>query len=258
MAPYCRGFGIKGTALQYESFFDVSGSQQQALIIGDKDTDALHSRRSWFRKVASCAVGASLAFSQQNQADATVPEQVTSAEELESLYETPAEIPQAPEERSGLVVLRVAEVAQFQEKILRAVVSGELVDVKVAPMQFQFGTQILLKNSHLDDNLKTMIATEIPRSQRADARKLAARTMNTLVDILNYSASIQRDFENEEMIALADMYRNVRVYLNELYEFLPPAERSKYYGFFVAVTEYEKKIADGVYNPDIDGVLKFD
>ena len=27
---------------------------------------------------------------------------------------------------------------------------------------------------------------------------------------------------------------------------------------FVAVTEYEKKIANGMYNPDIDGVLKFD
>jgi hypothetical protein len=26
----------------------------------------------------------------------------------------------------------------------------------------------------------------------------------------------------------------------------------------IAVTEYEKKIAEGVYNPDIDGVLNFE
>lgn len=178
-------------------------------------------------------------------------------EELDALYDNP-NIPQAPEEKSGLVVLRVAEVTQFQEQILRNVANGSLQGVSVAPMQFQFGTQILLRNSNLDGNMKLMIAQEVPRAKRVEARKRAARAMNGLLDILQYSSSIQRDFESEEMIALADMYRNVRVDLNELYEYLEPDEKAKYYGYFMKVTEYEKKIADGVYNPDIDGVLQFD
>jgi hypothetical protein len=180
-----------------------------------------------------------------------------SEEELESLYENPA-MPQAPEERSGLVVLRVAEVAQFQEKILRAVASGELEGVKVAPMQFVYGTQILLKNSNLDGNLKLMIYEEIPKSKRETAIKNAVSSMNQLQDIIKYASSIQRDFETDEMVQLADMYRSVRINLNQMYEYLPDKEKEKYYGYFVAVTEYEKKIAEGVYNPDIDGILKFD
>ena len=35
--------------------------------------------------------------------------------------------------KAGLVVLRVAEVAQFQEKILRAILNGDLTDVVVTP-----------------------------------------------------------------------------------------------------------------------------
>ena len=37
--------------------------------------------------------------------------------------------------KAGLVVLRVAEVAQFQEKILRAILNGDLTDVVVTPQQ---------------------------------------------------------------------------------------------------------------------------
>ena len=36
---------------------------------------------------------------------------------------------------AGLVVLRVAEVAQFQEKILRAILNGDIKDVVVTPQQ---------------------------------------------------------------------------------------------------------------------------
>ena len=36
---------------------------------------------------------------------------------------------------AGLVVLRVAEVAQFQEKILRAIRNGDIKDVVVTPQQ---------------------------------------------------------------------------------------------------------------------------
>ena len=177
--------------------------------------------------------------------------------EFKELYDN-SNIPSAPEERSGLVVLRVAEVSQFQEKILRAVVNGDLKDVMVSPMQFAFGTQILLRNSNLDGNMRLMIQEEIPKQKRADARKNAANVMNTLQSIQEYSASIQRDFEPIEMVELADMYTVVRANLNQLYEYLPDKEREKYYGYFVAVTEYEKKIANGTYNPDIDGLLQFD
>jgi hypothetical protein len=177
--------------------------------------------------------------------------------ELKELYDNP-NMPAAPEERSGLIVLRVAEVAQFQEKILRAIVDGELKGVSVSPMQFAFGTQILLRNSNLDGNMKLMINEEIPKPNREKAVKNAVKAMNTLQEIGQYAGSIQRDFEPLEMVALADMYKTVRINLNQLYEWLPEKEKEKYYGYFVQVTEYEKKVADGTYNPDIDGILKFD
>jgi len=185
-------------------------------------------------------------------------EQVTESE-LDALYgdENP-EMPSAPEEKSGLVVLRVAEVAQFQEKILRAIVDGDLTGVQVSPMQFVFGTQILLRNSNLDGNMKLMIYKEIPKKHRKAAIQNAVATMNQLQDISTYAGSINRDFKTEEMVELADMYRNVRMQLNQMYEYLPSREKDKYYGYFVKVTEYEKKVAEGTYNPDIDGVLKFD
>lgn len=220
------------------------------------------SRRSWILNISrtitvsssSAIIGASslplevFATEEQFNPDDT---------EFKDMYEN-SNIPATPEERSGLIVLRVAEVSQFQEKILRAVVSGDLKDVMVSPMQFAFGTQILLRNSNLDGNMKLMIQEEIPKQKRAAARQNAADVMNTLQTIAKYSASIQRDFEPIEMIELADMYVVVRTNLNQLYEYLPDKEREKYYGYFVAVTEYEKKIANGTYNPDIDGVLKFD
>jgi len=36
---------------------------------------------------------------------------------------------------AGLIVLRVAEVAQFQEKILRAILNGDITDVIITPQQ---------------------------------------------------------------------------------------------------------------------------
>ena len=178
-------------------------------------------------------------------------------EELDSLYDNP-NMPKAPEEKSGLVVLRVAEVAQFQEKILRSIANGDLEGVKVSPMQFVFGTQILLKNSNLDSNMKLMIYKEIPKTKREAAIRNSVNSMNILQDIIVYASNIKRDFEIDEMYELADMYLKLRLNLNQLYEYLPPKEKDKYYGYFMKVTEYEKKIADGVYNPDIDGILQFD
>ena len=171
-------------------------------------------------------------------------------------YENP-NIPAGPEERSGLVVLRVAEVCNFQEKILRAVVNGD-IEAVVSPQQIVFGTQILLRNSNIAGNMKLMIDTEVPQKLRAKAARNAATIMNTLQKISTTASKIQRPFTNEEMLEIADLYLAVRVQLNSIYEFLPKGEKDKYYGYFMAVTDYEKKIAEGVYNPEIDGVLKFD
>lgn len=105
--------------------------------------------------------------------------------------------------------------------------------------------------------MKLMIADEIPRNKQKEASIKAANTMNALQKVSSTAAKLTElgpvDYEE-----LANLYRLVRVELNSLYELLPQKEKDKYYGYFVAVTEYEKKIAEGVYNPDLDGVLKFD
>ena len=75
------------------------------------------------------------------------------------------------EEKSGLVVLRVAEVCNFQEKLLRSLArcdnpatandkdqfgnpycGGEAYSVN--PTQIVFGTGVMLRNANLDGNLK--------------------------------------------------------------------------------------------------------
>ena len=208
--------------------------------------------RRAFISTAITAIGSGALAIQPSHA-----EKLGEAEEAGNAYENP-NIPVGPEERSGLVVLRIAEVAQFQEKILRAVVDGDLPGVTVSPQQIVFGTKILLKNSNIAGNMKLMIEQEVPRQKRAEASANAARCMNTLQEIYSTADNIQRPFNTKEMIRIADLYRDVRIQLNNLYEYLPQREKDKYYGYFVAVTEYEKKIAEGVYNPDIDGVLKFD
>jgi len=155
-------------------------------------------------------------------------------------------------------VLRVAEVAQFQEKILRAILNGDIKDVVVTPQQIVFGTQILLRNSNIAQNMSLMIDNEIPRKNQKQARIRAANSMNTLQKISSTAASIEREMSPSDYDKIANLYRLLRVELNSLYELLSAKERNKYYGYFVEVTEYEKKIAEGVYNPDLDGVLKFD
>ena len=136
--------------------------------------------------------------------------------------------------------------------------NGEIKDVVVTPQQLVFGTQILMRNSNLAGTMKLMIDNEIPRSNQRQARIRAANTMNALQKISSNAAKIERELSPAEYDEFANLYRLVRVELNGLYELLAEKERNKYYGYFVAVTEYEKKIAEGVYNPDIDGVLKFD
>ena len=75
------------------------------------DKASISTRRSWLCKSASSVAATGIlqpvlpAFAEEEEQEA---------------YENP-NIPAGPEEKSGLVVLRVAEVAQFQEKILRAI-----------------------------------------------------------------------------------------------------------------------------------------
>jgi hypothetical protein len=172
-------------------------------------------------------------------------------------YENP-NIPAGPVERSGLVVLRVAEVAQYQEKLIRAILNKDISDVVISPQQIVFGTQILLRNSNIAGNMKLMIDTEIPRLRKRGARERAANAMNIIQTISSTAAQIQRPFTDIELLLIADYYRDLRLQLNALYEYLPPKGKDKYYGYFMAVTEYERKIAEGIYNPDLDGVLRFD
>ena len=68
-------------------------------------------RRSWLCKSAASVAAAAIL-------QPVLP--ALAEQEEQETYENP-NIPAGPEEKSGLVVLRVAEVAQFQEKILRAI-----------------------------------------------------------------------------------------------------------------------------------------
>ncbi len=161
-----------------------------------------------------------------------------------------------------LVFILASYLALFESKqvylSICAKVNGEIKDVVVTPQQLVFGTQILLRNSNVAGNMKMMIDDEIPRNRQREARIRAANTMNALQKISSNAAKIEREMSPAEYEEFANLYRLVRVELNGLYELLAEKERNKYYGYFVAVTEYEKKIAEGVYNPDLDGVLKFD
>lgn len=116
----------------------------------------------------------------------------------------------------------------------------------------------MLRNSNIAENMSLMIDNEIPRKNQKQARIRAANSMNTLQKISSTAASIEREMSPSDYDKIANLYRLLRVELNSLYELLSAKERNKYYGYFVEVTEYEKKIAEGVYNPDLDGVLKFD
>ena len=182
--------------------------------------------------------------------------------------------------QAGLVVLRVAEVAQFQEKLLRAILNGELADVVVTPQQMWvvdtyctvtihsinysqctidarvFGTQILLRNSNIAGEMKLMIDYDIPKKNQREAAIKAANTMNTLQQISITAAKVEKELAPADYEELANLYKSVRIELKTLFDLLPQKEKEKYYGYFVAVTEYEKKIAEGVYNPDIDSVVQ--
>ena len=211
-------------------------------------------RRNWLG--AMCTTGATLAVTPGTAVDAQ--QQQQEEDDETKMIDNNPNMPGSPQQWSGLVVLCVAEVAQFQEKILRAIANGDLSGMTIAPQQIAFGTQILLHNSNLDGNLKLMIYNEIPQTKRDAAIQNAMRVMNMIQTISMTAASLDHPFTQEELLQVADLYRIVWVELNDMYEFLPPKEKAKYYGYFMAVTAYEKKIAEGMYNPDLDGILQLD
>ena len=224
-----------------------------------KDDAAAMNRRKWMQRAilsTTAGVGIFQSTLKPARADYDDDDDDDDDDDNDNDYDNP-NMPGAPEERSGLVVLRVAEVCNFQEKILRAVVSKD-IDTVVSPQQIVFGNKLLLKNSNIAGNMKLMIETEIPRNKRNQAAANAVKTMNTIQSISLAAAKIERPFTDEEMILVANLYLDARLQLNSMYEYLPEAGKDKYNGYFMKVTEYEKKIAEGVYNPELDGVLKLD
>mmetsp|Transcript_30469 Transcript_30469/g.62824 ORF Transcript_30469/g.62824 Transcript_30469/m.62824 type:complete len:191 (-) Transcript_30469:235-807(-) len=157
-------------------------------------------RREWL----SIATSSTIATLAPTMINSFATPDVAFASEEQSSYDNP-NLPPGPEERSGLVVLRVAEVAQFQEKILRAVLNGDIPDVTITPQQIVFGTQILLRNSNIAGNMKLMIETEIPRSKQKDAAIKAANTMNALQAVSSRAAKVEKEFGPIDLEELADL-----------------------------------------------------
>ena len=149
-------------------------------------------------------------------------------------------------EVSGLVVLRVAQVADFQEKLLREVAKGSDLGVPVTPQQFMFGTELLLQNSNLDGNIKLMIREEVPRDRRDEALKRAPQTMNALLAISGAAARIadagRFQLTPDDARELADLYRNFRRELLFLFATLPQDAQKRYSGYADALLAYEKDL----------------
>ena len=117
------------------------------------------------------------------------------------------------EEVSGLVVLRVAEVCNFQEKLLRSLAAcanptkddikadqfgnsycgGEAYSVN--PTQIVFGTGVMLRNANLDGNLRLMIREEVAKNKKDDAVKAA-------VNIMSACGRVSRSLDFERALLL--------------------------------------------------------
>lgn len=168
------------------------------------------------------------------------------------------------EEKSGLVVLRVAEVCSFQEKLLRtlaACADPKTKDAKdqfgnrycggeayaVNPYQIVFGTGLMLKNGNLDGNLKLMIYTDVPRPQRKAAIAQGIEIMNIFTKLSN-TASQYKEFDDKDYILIADIYKEARQELARFFDYLPEEAQSRFYGFAEDVRKYEEKVSseDGI------------
>mmetsp|Transcript_19210 Transcript_19210/g.29122 ORF Transcript_19210/g.29122 Transcript_19210/m.29122 type:complete len:282 (-) Transcript_19210:90-935(-) len=146
------------------------------------------------------------------------------------------------EEVSGLIVLRVAEVASFQERLLRAFAEGVDFGVPVTWQQFAFGTEILLRNTNLDGNLKLMIETEVPRSRRREAAQSAADVMNGIQDIAKFAIEGAQggiDLKPKDAVLLADLYASLQGKLLRLFAYLPMEIQDKYQGYAKILRDFE-------------------
>ena len=165
-------------------------------------------------------------------------------------------------EVSGLVVLRVAQVADFQEKLLREVAKGSDLGVPVTPQQFMFGTELLLQNSNLDGNIKLMIREEVPRDRKDEALKRAPQTMNALLAISGAAARIadagRFQLTPDDARELADLYRNFRRELLLLFATLPQDAQKRYSGYADALLAYEKDLTRDCKGGAAGGCLKED
>ena len=172
------------------------------------------------------------------------------------------------EETSGLVLLRVAEVCQFQEKLLRTIAlcakpdSGNLTDqfglpycdgqtYSVNPSQILFGTGLLLRNSNLDGNMKLMIRDEVPRKQKDAAIRSAVGIMNTFNRLSEAAQKCQDasgSFSTTDLVEVADIYADARNQLARFFDYLPQPSQDRFYNFADSVRQYEEKMAsaDGI------------
>lgn len=165
------------------------------------------------------------------------------------------------EEVSGLVVLRVAEVCAFQEKLLRLIAScGTLpngakgpVDqfgnayceseaYSVQPAQIVFGTEVLLTKANVDGNLKLMIATEVSKENKEAAIRDAVGIMNNFGKLM-FVASQYRKLGTFQLNVLADIYSEIREQLARFFDYLPKESKEKFYGYAEEVRKYEQKVS---------------
>ena len=161
-------------------------------------------------------------------------------------------------EVSGLVVLRIAEVCEFQEKLMRTIAKcqqpnaktlvdqfglpycGEEASYTVSPGQIMFATGIMLKNSNLDGNLKLMIREEVPARERENAINDAVIIMNTFNSLIARCQGLQV-FEQNDLVEVADIYGDARRKLAKFFDYLPTGSKDKFYGFAADVRKYEEK-----------------
>ena len=159
-------------------------------------------------------------------------------------------VPPLPENNPGLVILRVAEVAAFQEKLCRAVAAGEGgfgEDINVNRMQIAFGTKVLLKNSRLNDNIK-LVLRNIEKGNREAAIFASVTAMNTLGDI--YQSASDPEVEDQglsktQLLEYADKYFKAREALLLIFAGLPREEQERYYGYAQELRDYEDRVARG-------------
>ena len=164
------------------------------------------------------------------------------------------------DEVSGLSVLRVAQVADFQEKLLREVAKGADLGVPVTPQQFVFGTTLLLKNSNLDGNIKLMIKEEVLKEKKEEAYERAPRVMNSLLAISvtsqNFADAGSFMLSPTEAAQLAELYAQFRRELLLLFATLPSDTQKKYSGYADALLAYEKNASSNCKGGAAGGCLE--